>query len=453
MFDTDSNPLQTPSNNPEPPKDPTVLPTIEITDVSVDSSKTTPTTEEVSMWSFTPPTVTLGPSEKIRVSPKPTSTDIPVGSVSTTGPISAPTSEVSGEPAPKTSTPQTSPNPSVTSPTSAPVTSSTPISSPAEPKPSTTPTTPAFSPSTAEKAENATASMATPPAPPVSYAPVSEPKANKTVPPLSPANQSSGVPAGPTSFPYGSPTPPTPLREQPVQPASPVPANYQVQQPVYPNGQPMNTGYIAPPVFPQQPPAQPNPYGGYQGQPANYPPQQPVPPQPQPAPQPYGNYQTQQPYGGYQTQPQQQMPPSQPAQPMGYGMQGQPTPAGQPPMYAVPQAPVKKEGKSKAIAAILCLFGPLGVHRFYLGYIGRGIIYAALTVVGLFLTWIPGWMYAVQSSYKGYGASAGAVDVSRYNIFYYIGLVVLIVVLVLVILDFVKILTGKMKTKAGKDLY
>ncbi len=41
------------------------------------------------------------------------------------------------------------------------------------------------------------------------------------------------------------------------------------------------------------------------------------------------------------------------------------------------------EGKSQLIALILAVVvGTLGVHRFYLGYTGRGILLAALTLVG-----------------------------------------------------------------------
>ena len=47
------------------------------------------------------------------------------------------------------------------------------------------------------------------------------------------------------------------------------------------------------------------------------------------------------------------------------------------------------DDRSKWIAAILAfLFGPLGIHRFYLGRTGTGITMLALscTVVGLILT-------------------------------------------------------------------
>lgn len=41
------------------------------------------------------------------------------------------------------------------------------------------------------------------------------------------------------------------------------------------------------------------------------------------------------------------------------------------------------EGKSQIVALLLCIFlGPLGIHRFYLGYTGMGLLY--LFTVGLF---------------------------------------------------------------------
>lgn len=55
------------------------------------------------------------------------------------------------------------------------------------------------------------------------------------------------------------------------------------------------------------------------------------------------------------------------------------------------QAETLKRRKSVGIAAIPCVLGPVGTHRFYLGQIGRGLVMLALSLtgVGLFLT-VPG---------------------------------------------------------------
>lgn len=68
---------------------------------------------------------------------------------------------------------------------------------------------------------------------------------------------------------------------------------------------------------------------------------------------------------------------------------------------------VSAEGKSQVVAALLCFFlGGLGIHDFYLGYVGKGIlqIFLSLILVGF----------------------------------------------ILVIIDFVRILTGSLKPKGGE---
>jgi hypothetical protein len=51
-----------------------------------------------------------------------------------------------------------------------------------------------------------------------------------------------------------------------------------------------------------------------------------------------------------------------------------------------PEKGGSSSGKSQLIAALLCFFlGNLGIHRFYLGYIGVGV--AQLLTVGLFGIW------------------------------------------------------------------
>ena len=84
-----------------------------------------------------------------------------------------------------------------------------------------------------------------------------------------------------------------------------------------------------------------------------------------------------------QPQQQQQYAPQQPQQQ--YAPQPQ-----QPVQVIVQQQPgVNLPPKSKGVAAILCFFfGFLGVHNFYLGYVGRGIVQLILTLTffGMFIT-------------------------------------------------------------------
>ncbi|HZK05524.1 MAG TPA: NINE protein [Actinomycetaceae bacterium] len=82
--------------------------------------------------------------------------------------------------------------------------------------------------------------------------------------------------------------------------------------------------------------------------------------------------------------------PAPPAQP-GYGMQ-QPAPPAQPgyamqPSYGMPQYSVYRDPwtspKNRLVALLLCFFlGVLGIHRFYVGKIGTGILW--LLTGGLF---------------------------------------------------------------------
>jgi len=55
---------------------------------------------------------------------------------------------------------------------------------------------------------------------------------------------------------------------------------------------------------------------------------------------------------------------------------------------ATPQAPVGVSDKTKLVALLLCIFlGTIGVHRFYVGKIGTGIVW--LLTGGVFgIGWI-----------------------------------------------------------------
>lgn len=70
-------------------------------------------------------------------------------------------------------------------------------------------------------------------------------------------------------------------------------------------------------------------------------------------------------------------------------------------------------GKSQVVAAILCLLGMFGVHRFYLGYTGIAIIQLVLTILGFIL------------------------------------IIPLIATFIWVVIDFVRILTGNLQPKDG----
>lgn len=62
------------------------------------------------------------------------------------------------------------------------------------------------------------------------------------------------------------------------------------------------------------------------------------------------------------------------------------------PMYAAPQQPVRQKlhDRSKVTAAILSFFlGGLGLHWFYLGKIGRGLLYPFCIVFGFWTITTP----------------------------------------------------------------
>jgi TM2 domain-containing membrane protein YozV len=170
------------------------------------------------------------------------------------------------------------------------------------------------------------------------------------------------------AVPVGSPAPPPP----PPPPAAPAATAEPADLPPVP-AQPQTPGYSAPSYVP---PAATVAAGAYVQA------QQPAP-EPQ---QPYGQQQyAQQPYGQPQQAYGQQPPYAQ--QPYGYGY----GPAADP--YA----------KSRVVAGVLgILLGGLGVHRFYLGYVGIGIAQIAVTIVtfgaGALWGFVEGILYLTQKT-------------------------------------------------------
>ncbi len=76
--------------------------------------------------------------------------------------------------------------------------------------------------------------------------------------------------------------------------------------------------------------------------------------------------------------------------------------------------------KSKTVAAILAFFlGTLGIHRFYTGKIGTGIVMLILSIIG-YATFV-----------------------------FVVGYIFLAVVEIWVLIDFIMILVGKFKDKNG----
>ena len=88
-----------------------------------------------------------------------------------------------------------------------------------------------------------------------------------------------------------------------------------------------------------------------------------------------------QPPFGAPGQPSSQYPPQpgQPGQP--YGQPGQPgQPYGQQQYYGTPQGYYYPEQKSRLVGGLLgILLGGLGIHRFYLGYVGIGVLQIVVT--------------------------------------------------------------------------
>ncbi len=75
-----------------------------------------------------------------------------------------------------------------------------------------------------------------------------------------------------------------------------------------------------------------------------------------------------------------------------------PAPAAPPMAYAPAYAPASP--KSRVVAAALAiLLGGLGLHKFYLGRVGMGILYLVFSWTGIpsFIAWIEGILYLLKS--------------------------------------------------------
>jgi TM2 domain-containing membrane protein YozV len=148
-------------------------------------------------------------------------------------------------------------------------------------------------------------------------------------------------------------------------------ANGAGQQPPADDQNPGSTGYGTPTYPPQ-------PEQGYGYPPQGYPqqPDQQGYGQPQQPEQGYGYPQQGPGPQGYPQQPGQQGYPQDPNQ-QGYGYPQQ-QPYGQP---AYPPPYYDPEAKSRLVAGLLgILLGSLGIHRFYLGYVGIGIAQILVTI-------------------------------------------------------------------------
>ena len=82
---------------------------------------------------------------------------------------------------------------------------------------------------------------------------------------------------------------------------------------------------------------------------------------------------------------------------------------------AQPDAPVGQAVKSKLAAGLLGIFlGGLGIHRFYLGYVGIGVAQLALfllgVTVGILMCGIPAIAAWVWGLIEGFMILTGSID-------------------------------------------
>jgi len=98
-------------------------------------------------------------------------------------------------------------------------------------------------------------------------------------------------------------------------------------------------------------------------------------------------------------------------------------PAAPPPMIPAPPAPApapaqawspaQAQGKSRVLAAALALLlGGIGIHKFYLGKIGQGIVYVLFCWTGIpaLVGWIEGILYLLKSNESWAAEYGGAVE-------------------------------------------
>jgi len=93
-------------------------------------------------------------------------------------------------------------------------------------------------------------------------------------------------------------------------------------------------------------------------------------------------------------------------------------------------------GKSQLAAAILAFFlGALGVHRFYLGYTGKGLLQLGGYSMGVVLV---------------FGAAISTLFTGAVSVALVIGTSILLAVFIWALIDFIRILIGKLKPKDGE---
>ena len=176
-----------------------------------------------------------------------------------------------------------------------------------------------------------------------------------------------------------------------------VPPSYQAQS--FPSGNQAPSGY---PAASGDRPSAYQPPSGYPAAPSGA--QAPPPPQPptgqappsyiggQPSPTPFPSA------AGYPSPPSGVYPAGYPA---GYPHGGYPPSGGNPtPTTAYPgphgYAPVDPLAKSRTVAGILgIVLGGLGVHRFYLGYVGIGLVQIAVTLITFGIGWLWGFIEGI----------------------------------------------------------
>ncbi len=71
-------------------------------------------------------------------------------------------------------------------------------------------------------------------------------------------------------------------------------------------------------------------------------------------------------------------------------------------IFPVVAAPTQLGAKSKVVAGLLAIFlGGLGIHKFYLGYTGAGIIMLLCSLFGAILLFIPTFVIGIVALVEG----------------------------------------------------